>query len=128
MRVLVTKGAAWATLAVLAVITLGPARLRPRLSFDPATDRVLGFAALGYGLMLAYPRRPRSVALLVVLAAAGLELGQLAVPGRHARPADALAKATGGLVGVTLAALPWAMATRSAARAPALGGHRRGAE
>ena len=104
------RASAWTVLGVLMVITLGPLRLRPRLSLDPVTDRAIGFAALGYGFTLAYPRRPGAVAALVVVAAAGLELGQLMVPGRHARLPDALVKAFGGLVGLALAALPWRMA------------------
>ena len=101
---------AWSVLGLLAVVTLGPLRVRPRFSFDPTTDRMLGFAALGYGFTLAYPRRPTSVALLVLTTAAGLEFGQVVVLGRHARLHDALSKGFGGLVGVGLAVAPWRLA------------------
>ena len=80
---------------------------------DASWMRLLARTGLGYALALAYPRRSRWVAVLVVLSAAGLELGQLLSPGRHPRLQDAEAKALGGVLGVVMAAIPWWLASRT---------------
>ena len=117
------RALAWSVLVALTVVTLGPLKLRPRLSFDPATDRVLGYGVLGYALTLAYPRRPRSMAALVVVGAGALELAQALSPGRHPRLQDAEAKAFGGIIGVLMAAVPWWLASRAPrAKADAVAG------
>ena len=116
MTLLLRRALAWSVLVALTVMTLGPLRLRPRLSFDAATDRVLGYGAFGYALTLAYPRHPRVIAALVLLSAAGLEVAQALSPGRHPRLQDAAAKSFGGMIGILLATIPWWLATRAARR------------
>jgi VanZ family protein len=90
--------AAWLLLALVAFWTLGPLADRPRLG--PAqVERFSAFFALAVFFTLAY-RRPRLVAVSLAIVAAGLEVGQLFVPGRDAGLPDALAKIAGALCGV----------------------------
>lgn len=80
-------------------MTLGPVGLRPQLG-HPLMERFAAYVALGAAFSVAYPRRRAWVALAVACAACGLEVGQLLVPGRDARVADALVKAVGAVSGV----------------------------
>lgn len=90
---------AWGLAAVIVVLTLGPVGLRPQFG-HPSMERFAAYLALGAAFSMAYPRHRAWVALAVVCAAFGLELGQLLVPGRDARVPDAMAKAFGAVSGV----------------------------
>jgi hypothetical protein len=90
---------AWGLAAAIVVMTLGPVGLRPQFG-HPSMERFAAYLALGATFSLAYPRHRAWVALAVVSAAFGLELGQLLVPGRDARVLDAMAKAFGAVSGV----------------------------
>ena len=91
--------AAWSLAAGIVVLTLGPVGLRPQLG-HPSLERFAAYLALGGIFSFAYPRHRAWVALAVVCAALGLEVGQLLVPGRDARVADAVIKAFGAVSGV----------------------------
>ena len=91
--------AAWTLAAVVVVMTLGPVDLRPQFG-HPSLERFGAYLALGGAFSLAYPRQRAWVALALVCAALGLEVGQLLVPGRDGRVPDAVVKALGAVCGV----------------------------
>jgi hypothetical protein len=95
---------AWLLIGGIVFATLGPQHLRPHLG-DPQMERFGAFFLAAAVSVLAYPRRPITIAVLAVLVAIGLELGQLFVPGRDAAAPDAIAKALGGVCGATLAGM-----------------------
>jgi hypothetical protein len=90
---------AWSLAVAIVVMTLGPVGLRPQFG-HPSLERFAAYITLGGLFSLAYPRHRAWVALAVVCGALGLEMGQLLVPGRDARLADAMVKATGAVSGV----------------------------
>lgn len=95
----VTKLAAWVVLAAVAFATLCPVELRPHVS-SPDLERFATFAALGLIFGFAYAKKGVWFALGIVVGSAfGLELLQLIDPSRDGRLADALFKATGGILG-----------------------------
>lgn len=96
---------AWVTLIAILAATISPITDRPHLGSGPTFERAGAFALLGLLFCLAY-RRFWPVALLIVLfVAGGLELAQALTPDRHAKLADALVKAAGGVLGVGMGLL-----------------------
>lgn len=97
--------AGWAGLAALAFVafaTLSPIALRPKLA-RIGIEHFGAFAVIGFLFALAFPRHVAVVALILIGAAALLEAGQLLVPGRHGRAADAAVKIGGAVAGIALA-------------------------
>jgi len=92
--------AAWCLGVVIVVVTLGPQAWRPRLA-DAQTERFGAYFLTAAAFAMAYPKRRLTVGSMIVVAAVGLELAQFAAPGRDPGLKDALAKALGGLAGVT---------------------------
>jgi VanZ family protein len=90
---------AWSLALAVVVMTLGPVGLRPQFG-HPSMERFAAYISLGAAFSVAYPRHRLWVALAVVCGALGLEFGQLMVPGRDARVADAMVKAFGAVSGV----------------------------
>lgn len=84
--------------AAIAFATLCPIGLRPHLASAEA-ERFGAYFALGLIVSQAAPRRSGLVLSFLVLVAFGLEAGQILIPGRDARFADACVKATGAVVG-----------------------------
>ena len=102
------------TLAFIIYATLSPINARPVLA-GPQLERFAAFALMGLALGLAYPSRVLLLVVFVVGAAIGLEAMQLLTPDRHARVADALAKALGGVCGIGIGQLvPFLMRLKSA--------------
>jgi VanZ like family len=91
----------WLALAYIVFVTLSPVADRPSLT-SPYLERFVAFALIGFALALAHPNRILLVVVLVVGAAFGLEALQLLTPDRHARAADALTKALGGISGISV--------------------------
>jgi hypothetical protein len=91
-----------AALGVIAFATLCPMPLRPRLFANPDLERFVAFAALGFAVKLAFPRKHLWTVLGLVLVAAGLEAAQSLAPGRDAHLHDAVVKAIGAATGVQL--------------------------
>jgi hypothetical protein len=89
----------WLTLAFVVFATLSPIDDRPSLA-APHLERFIAFALMGAAFAFAYPRRILLIVVIVVGAALGLEALQLLTPDRHARAADALVKAFGGISGI----------------------------
>ena len=100
MDFLLARFAAWALVAVIVFVTLGPIRDRPTFSFDPQLERAIAFFALGFAFSVAYPRRRVQVAVGVLACAFVLEAGQRLTTDRHGHLHDALAKAVGGILGI----------------------------
>lgn len=96
------KFAAFAFLAAIVFLTLGPVGIRSASPFPAQIDRLGAFLVLGLLFSIAYPRHIWLVALGLVIAAVGLEYGQLLRPGRHAHDTDVIVKSVGAVVGVSL--------------------------
>jgi VanZ family protein len=92
---------AWTLAAGLVFVTWCPQSLRPHLG-DANLERFGAFFLTSAMFVLAYPRRAGVIAICSTAFAIILELGQLFVPGRDAGVVDAIAKALGGLAGVTV--------------------------
>ena len=83
--------------------TIGPFGPIPRVDFSHIA-RFGAFLVIGAVLMLAFPRRPWSVVVVLILAIATLEVAQSLVPGRHGRFDDFAVKASGTIIGAAVAA------------------------
>jgi VanZ family protein len=94
---------AWALACFVVFATWGPQSLRPHLG-DAQLERFGAYFVTAGTFVLAYPRRPWTIALAAVAVAVVLEVGQLFIPGRDAGAPDAIAKALGGLSGAAFAA------------------------
>ena len=119
---LLVRGLAWAGLAAIAIVTLSPVGLRPHVpQSSPYLEYVGTFAVIGALFGLGYSRHLLAVAVLVVVAAVGLELAQMLTPDRHGRLLDGAAKFAGGLIGVGAAWIwsRWRTAERSSPLAAA---------
>ena len=88
--------AGWLALALIAFATLSPIGTRPSLA-SPHLEHFAAFALMGLAFALAYPNRVLLVVAIVLGTALGLEALQSLTPDRHARAADALVKALGGI-------------------------------
>jgi VanZ family protein len=97
--------AGWLALAFIIYATLSPINDRPVLA-GPHLERFAAFALMGLAFGLAYPNRLLLIVAFVAGAAIGLEALQLLTPDRHARVADALVKALGGVCGIGFGQLP----------------------
>ena len=84
---------------MIAFATLSPIGARPSLA-SPHLEHFGAFALMGLAFALAYPNRVLLVVAIVLGTALGLETLQLLTPDRHARAADALVKALGGISGI----------------------------
>jgi VanZ family protein len=83
-----SRAVAWALAALIVVLSLVPAALRPQTGAPHGVEHFAIFAATGMAFGLGYERRHSLIAVLLVLFAAAVECAQLAVPGRHARLSD----------------------------------------
>lgn len=91
---------AWVTLLAILAATISPISDRPQIASGPTFERAGAFALLGLLFCVGYRRFWPAALLIVLFVAGGLELAQALTPDRHARLADALVKAAGGVVGV----------------------------
>ena len=97
-----TKLSRIAALVLLAIIifsTLSPIQMRPHIA-QANVERALAYVVLGFVLALGFPNRLYQAAIFVIVTAGVLELLQIIDPGRHAQFADALVKASAGIVGI----------------------------
>jgi len=91
--------AAWAALAMVLIVTISPAELRPHV-WAANKERFVAFAVCGGLFAAAYPKNWRAIVALVILSAGLFELAQFLVPHRHPALKDFLVKALGGGIGV----------------------------
>ena len=97
-----------AVLASLAAVSLLPPGSLVRSGVLPGqAEHVIAYmvSTLVIVIALCDRARPRQVVLFMMSYACVLELGQLAVPGRHAAFGDALASVTGVLLGLAAGAV-----------------------
>lgn len=92
--------AAWALLAAIVVLTIGPGELRPATGASAQFERAGIFLIVGILFALAYPRHIGWALVLIVFATVGLEMLQNLLPERHGRGTDALAKLAGAAIGL----------------------------
>lgn len=93
---------AWISLSLIIFVTLSPIGLRPALSQDPLSERIVAYAFLGLFFGLAYPRRLWVTLGFVIGAAVILEALQSFTPDRHGHLQDLAEKVSGGWLGVTV--------------------------
>ena len=93
-----TVFAAWITFGLICFVTLSPIWLRPETG-EPRLERFVAYAALGTLFMAAYPRHFVKLAVLLAVAAAGLEAMQHLTPDRHGHVPDAMEKIVGAWAG-----------------------------
>ena len=96
--------AAFAATFLVVVLTLGPVGLRSMSPIDPAFDRALAYAVIGFLLIVAFPRHPFRVVAGVLLLIVALEAGQGFRPDRHGRVPDVIEKTVGAGLGIAAAA------------------------
>lgn len=105
--------AAFAVIALVVVLTLGPVGLRSMSPVDPAFDRALAYAVIGFLLILSFPRHPWRVVLGVLALIFVLEAGQGFRPDRHGRVPDVIEKTIGAGFGIVAATgALWALRRR----------------
>lgn len=96
---------AWLLLIVIVILTLVPPGLRPVPGLPHNVEHVAIFLLMGAAFGLAYRDHAWSLGVAGILFAAGLELSQIVIPGRHARLSDFLFNALGTCAGIAMAAL-----------------------
>lgn len=82
---------------------LAPYLMRPEMQTYAHFEHVIAFACLGALFGVAYPKRPIVVCVIVLGAAAMLEIMQTMTPDRHGTWIDALEKMAGGAAGIAVA-------------------------
>lgn len=96
---------AFALSACVGFATLGPPDLRPHLPIGQNEEHALAFVLIGLAFTLGYPHQRTTVLILSVVMIGGLELLQLAAPGRHARWEDFLVNTLATSAGYAVIAL-----------------------
>lgn|GEM_PF-287981 len=91
---------AWSALLAVAVVTLSPIGMRPRLPMPVDLERAAAYLVVGLLFALAYPRHVWLALAIVVLGLLCLEWLQGLRPDRHARLGDAMVKGAGALIGL----------------------------
>jgi hypothetical protein len=91
--------------AVIVFLSMAPPELRPVTPLPHIIEHAGIFALAGINFALGYPGRERLLSTGAILFCAGIELVQLAIPGRHARLSDFLVDAAAALVGVLLGSI-----------------------
>lgn len=86
---------------------LAPYLMRPEMQTYAHFEHVIAFAFLGALFGVAYPKRPIVVCVIVLGAAAMLEIMQTMTPDRHGTWIDALEKMAGGAAGIAIARTAW---------------------
>lgn len=95
----------WLVLLGLIGVTLSPIAARPESGLPVNLERALAFAAAGFLVGLAYPRRFLTAAVLLLVFIVGLEAMQHLTPDRHGHTLDGLWKVAGAFAGMAAGAL-----------------------
>lgn len=96
------KVLAWSILVAIALATMSPIDLRPRLPIDVDLERALAFCAAGLAFALAYPKQIWFAAAITMAGVLGLEFLQAIRPDRHGELHDAIVKIVGASTGLGL--------------------------
>jgi VanZ family protein len=102
---ILARSLAWLLAAVVALVTLGPPRLRPHFGLSQDSEHALAFILVGLAFGLAYRNRRWTIAAVSVILIGLLELMQFWAPGRHPRLEDFLVDAGTACIGFALAAV-----------------------
>ena len=94
---------AWTLIITIVVMTVVPAPLRVVTGVPHNIEHALIFSATGIAVRLGYELRLSVVYAAAVVFCAGLELVQLAIPGRHARVSDFVVDAAAACAGIGIA-------------------------
>ena len=97
---LIARILAWAMLAALVVVTIGPIDWRPVSHLPVQLERALALALIGFVFAVAYPRHLLFVGIVVLSTTVLLEALQLVEPSRHGRLVDLMAKLAGAGFGL----------------------------
>jgi VanZ family protein len=102
--------------AAIIVLSVVPPRLRPETEFPHALEHFGIFFLTGMAFRLGWPDRGALVGFGLLLFTGGIELAQIAIPGRHSRLSDLLVDAAGALAGVAVVAIADRLASNSGSR------------
>jgi uncharacterized membrane protein YccC len=105
MVIFAARVLAWVSAAIITFLSLVPPALRPETGASHDLEHFGIFVLTGLAFGAGYGKRPYSVAVLLVAFAAAIEIGQLFVPGRHARLSDFIVDAVAMSLGVLAAEL-----------------------
>ncbi len=94
--------AAWIGLALIVFVTISPIEARPSDVTTTDIDRALAFVVMAGLFVIAYPRKVLVVSIMLFVAAFLMELTQFFSLTRHPQMHDAVVKAFGVMVGVSL--------------------------
>ncbi len=100
MTVILLRVAAWLSVLVVCVITIGPIGLRPVSLVSVNIERFAVFLVIGSLFGAAYPEKVLLTVLLMIALAGVLEFGQNFIADRHGLFGDFVVKATGCTIGV----------------------------
>lgn len=104
---------AWCLVLAIIVLSFSPPQYRPVTPAPHDVEHSLIFVLTGLAFGFGYDRWRLGQAVALVAFSAGIELGQLAIPGRHSRLSDFVVDALSVSAGVGLAVLierrfwPW---------------------
>jgi VanZ family protein len=101
--ILFARVLAWSLAGAILVLSVVPPFLRPNTGLPHDMEHFGIFCATGIAFGLSYHRNNLLLPPLLVIFAAGIELLQLAVPGRHARFLDFIVDALAICIGVMIA-------------------------
>jgi hypothetical protein len=96
---------AWLLAAAIMILSLAPPWLRPETGTPHNFEHFAIFAATGLAFGLGY-NRAWLIAFELVIFSGAIELGQLLVPGRHARLSDFIVDALALCLGMIMAVSP----------------------
>ena len=99
----ISRPVVWFLAAAIGALSLCPDWLRPVTRVPHEFEHFVIYLAAGIAFGYAYPYRIFYQTSTLVIFAAGLELAQLLVPGRHARLSDFFLNTFGGFIGIALA-------------------------
>ncbi|MBY3219966.1 VanZ family protein [Rhizobium laguerreae] len=91
---------AWLLLALILFVTVSPIGLRPETVTTVDADRGGVYVLVGLAFALAYPKKWKMVAVLLIAGAVAIEYLQYLAPTRHPRLHDAGIKAAGAALGL----------------------------
>ena len=94
---------AWTLLSAIVVLTYVPPGLRVVTGASHAAEHFAIFLLAGGFFAFGYRRNLAALGILAIVFTGLLELLQLFVPGRHARPSDFAINALGACIGITAA-------------------------
>ena len=102
----IARATAWLTLMAIVVLSLVPPGIQPTTFMSHKIEHASIFLLNGVAFGIAYSGHSWLSSIMAVIFCAGIELAQLAIPGRHARVSDflvdAIAICFGIFVGSTL--------------------------